>query len=206
VVGIVGKVTESLVFSGERLVSDDAQQKTKGKTADDAKKEAGAQLENVKRPVNKFVAIGTVVMLCAVAASIFFAFKFVEDERARSLQEWQVRLGIVADSRSAAVNDWLGANFKTVRELAETYKSNISTIQRVYSILRGEPELDEELDEHSAYELATEPVPVEYNPAVPPETFDVLFLFGQLAVPVIRVGKDWIVGFDRERLHALLGL
>jgi type I restriction enzyme R subunit len=35
----------------------------------------------------------------------------------------------------------------------------ISTIQRVYSILRGEPELDPELDEHSAYELATEPVP-----------------------------------------------
>jgi type I restriction enzyme R subunit len=52
----------------------------------------------------------------------------------------------------------------------------ISTIQRVYSILRGEPELDEELDEHSAYELATEPVPVEYNPAVPPETFDVVIV------------------------------
>jgi len=41
----------------------------------------------------------------------------------------------------------------------------ISTIQRVYSILRGEPDLDPELDEHSAYELATEPVPVEYNAA-----------------------------------------
>jgi type I restriction enzyme R subunit len=52
----------------------------------------------------------------------------------------------------------------------------ISTIQRVYSILRGEPELDEELDEHSPYELATEPVPVEYNPAVPPETFDIVIV------------------------------
>jgi type I restriction enzyme, R subunit len=52
----------------------------------------------------------------------------------------------------------------------------ISTIQRVYSILRGEVELDEELDERSAYELATEPVPVEYNPAVPPETFDVVIV------------------------------
>ena len=31
-------------------------------------------------------------------------------------------------------------------------------------------------DEHSAYELATEPVPVEYNPAVPPETFDVVIV------------------------------
>jgi type I restriction enzyme R subunit len=52
----------------------------------------------------------------------------------------------------------------------------ISTIQRVYSILRGEPDLDPELDEHSAYELATEPVAVEYNPAVPPETFDVVIV------------------------------
>jgi type I restriction enzyme R subunit len=52
----------------------------------------------------------------------------------------------------------------------------ISTIQRVYSILRGEPELDEELDEHSAAELATEPVPVEYSAAVPPETFDAVIV------------------------------
>ncbi len=52
----------------------------------------------------------------------------------------------------------------------------ISTIQRVYSILRGDPELDPELDEHSTYELATEPVPVEYNAAVPPETFDVVIV------------------------------
>ena len=52
----------------------------------------------------------------------------------------------------------------------------ISTIQRVYSILRGEPDLDPELDEHSPYELATEPVPVEYNAAVPPETFDVVIV------------------------------
>jgi type I restriction enzyme, R subunit len=52
----------------------------------------------------------------------------------------------------------------------------ISTIQRVYSILRGDPDLDEETDEHSSYELATEPVLVEYNPAVSPETFDIVIV------------------------------
>src|SRR6266566_4601815 len=37
----------------------------------------------------------------------------------------------------------------------------ISTIQRLYSTLRGEPGLDPELDEHSAHDfLPTEPVPV----------------------------------------------
>jgi type I restriction enzyme, R subunit len=51
----------------------------------------------------------------------------------------------------------------------------ISTIQRLYSTLRGDAELDPELDEHSANQVEPdEPVAVEYNPSVPPETFDVI--------------------------------
>ena len=51
----------------------------------------------------------------------------------------------------------------------------ITTIQRLYSILKGEPELDPELDEHSTYDLLpAAAVPVEYNPALPIETFDVI--------------------------------
>ena len=51
----------------------------------------------------------------------------------------------------------------------------ISTIQRLYSTLRGDAELDEELDEHSSDQVEpAEPVAVEYNAAVPPETFDVI--------------------------------
>lgn len=52
----------------------------------------------------------------------------------------------------------------------------ISTIQRIYSILRGDPELDPDIDEQSPYELTTEPVPVEYYAAVPPETFAVVIV------------------------------
>ena len=50
----------------------------------------------------------------------------------------------------------------------------ISTIQRVYSILKGE-ELDPELEELSGFDrdpLRREPAPVEYNPDVPIDTFD----------------------------------
>ncbi|MBV9007751.1 MAG: DEAD/DEAH box helicase family protein, partial [Verrucomicrobia bacterium] len=51
----------------------------------------------------------------------------------------------------------------------------ISTIQRLYSMLRGE-EIDEEIDERSGYELREslwkQPPPVVYNPNVPLETFD----------------------------------
>lgn len=53
----------------------------------------------------------------------------------------------------------------------------IGTIQRVYSMLRGEAELPEDLDEESGYELAPErPVEVDYNPALPIEMFDVIIV------------------------------
>ena len=54
----------------------------------------------------------------------------------------------------------------------------ISTIQRVYSILKGE-ELEPELEELSGFDLATvrrEPPPVEYNQDVPIESFDVVIV------------------------------
>jgi len=54
----------------------------------------------------------------------------------------------------------------------------ISTIQRMYSILKGE-ELEEELDERSLFELSTDikkPLEVQYNPKVPIETFDFIII------------------------------
>lgn len=56
----------------------------------------------------------------------------------------------------------------------------ITTIQRLYSMLKGEPDLDPSLEEGSAYDalagLVREPVPVAYNPAFPVETFDFVFI------------------------------
>ncbi len=53
----------------------------------------------------------------------------------------------------------------------------ISTIQRMYSILRGE-ELDESLEDESLYEskLTIKPKDVAYNPAVPIESFDFVII------------------------------
>ena len=51
----------------------------------------------------------------------------------------------------------------------------ITTIQRLYSILKGETEFDETLDEISGFELYSrnrEPKEISYNPNVPIETFD----------------------------------
>ena len=52
----------------------------------------------------------------------------------------------------------------------------ISTVQRIFSILRGE-DLDDEQDEHSVYELpVSQPVEVEYQEALPPDAFDVIII------------------------------
>jgi type I restriction enzyme R subunit len=55
----------------------------------------------------------------------------------------------------------------------------ITTIQRLYSMLKGEPDLSpvaEELGLASLSEMIKEPVPVAYNPALPVELFDVVFI------------------------------
>jgi type I restriction enzyme, R subunit len=56
----------------------------------------------------------------------------------------------------------------------------ITTIQRVYSMLRGDTDLDPSLEEGSQFDtgggLVREPVPVAYNPGLPVEYFDVLFI------------------------------
>jgi type I restriction enzyme R subunit len=50
-------------------------------------------------------------------------------------------------------------------------------VQRIFSMLKGERELDEEIDEHSIYELPVgEPLEVGYNAALPPDTFDVIII------------------------------
>jgi type I restriction enzyme R subunit len=53
----------------------------------------------------------------------------------------------------------------------------IATIQRVYSMLRGEADLPEDLDEKSSFELTPErPVEVDYYPGLPIEAFDVIIV------------------------------
>lgn len=75
--------------------------------------------EKTPRRVNKMALGIGVGMAGIIAAALYFTFYFVDQERERSLQEWQVRLGIVADSRTASVNEWIEQNFATIRELAE---------------------------------------------------------------------------------------
>jgi type I restriction enzyme R subunit len=68
----------------------------------------------------------------------------------------------------------------TTNHIGSSSKVVITTIQRLYSMLKGEEELDPELEEGSQFDetgqLVKEPMPVAYNPAIPIEFFDVVFV------------------------------
>lgn len=67
----------------------------------------------------------------------------------------------------------------TSNNIAESSRVCIATIQRVYSILKGEPELDPETEELSTFEVPSpfrEPLPVVYNEKIPPEAFDFIII------------------------------
>ncbi len=68
----------------------------------------------------------------------------------------------------------------TSNTIAASAKVVISTIQRLYSILKGESELPPEVEEGSQFgpsgHTPKEPVPVVYNAAVPPEYFDFIYI------------------------------
>ena len=56
-------------------------------------------------------------------------------------------------------------------------KVHVSTIQRLYSILRGDEDFDEGLDESTGFEMAPEqPVEVSHSPRVPIESYDLIIV------------------------------
>ena len=67
----------------------------------------------------------------------------------------------------------------TTNTIGASSRVVITTIQRLFSMLKGEVQFDESAEEESQFEAAAltrEPVPVAYNPDIPPEYFDIIFI------------------------------
>lgn len=73
-----------------------------------------------------------------------------------------------------------GVQRLTTNTIGASSKVVISTIQRLYSVLKGEAEIDPEAEEGEPFDSdeveRKEPLPVVYNRSVPPEFFDVIFI------------------------------
>jgi len=63
--------------------------------------------------------VAAAVLLVMAIGGAALIVRFVHSEWQRELRTWQVRLGIVADSRFAAVDDWLDRQFEELAGLAD---------------------------------------------------------------------------------------
>lgn len=89
-------------------------------------------------------------------------------------------LSFVSPDDGRRFGDLFGVQVLKSNKVDKSANVIICTIQRLYSLLRGEAEdaLEEELDETSSFELAADgrPVEVAYNANLPVEFFDLIFI------------------------------
>jgi type I site-specific restriction endonuclease len=83
----------------------------------------------------------------------------------------------LSENRPRALIQMATGSGKTYAAVTACYRLIcITTIQRLYSMLKGESEFDEELEERSLFDLSPTSVmkskEVEYNPKIPIESFD----------------------------------
>lgn len=84
-----------------------------------------------KNKVYRTLWIGAIALVAIVIAGIWGTISFVEKQRKRDLQNWEIRLGIVADSRVAAIENWLSEQKSAVASLAENASLQIYLTQLV---------------------------------------------------------------------------
>lgn len=84
-----------------------------------------------KKSTYKALSLGVLLLMAVVIAGIWGTFKFVEEQRARDLRNWEVRLGIVADSRAASVDDWLRKQEQAIGTLANNASLQVYLTQLV---------------------------------------------------------------------------
>lgn len=84
-----------------------------------------------KKSTYKALSLGVLLLMAVVIAGIWGTFKFVEEQRSRDLRNWEVRLGIVADSRAASVDDWLRKQEQAIGTLANNASLQVYLTQLV---------------------------------------------------------------------------
>jgi len=102
-----------------------------------------------KRGFDLKILFPTIILIVLAVVGIWAINRFVEEERQRELTQWQVRLGIVADSRAAEVNRWLAGNVADLNALAD----NESVQLYVGSIddFSGDPEQQDQVEGFRQY-------------------------------------------------------
>ena len=87
--------------------------------------------------VNRNVVLAGAALLLAAVLGMVAVHRFVAAEGERDLQQWQVRLGIVAASRAQAVREWHDRQFATLSGLADNLSLQLYLTE--LSLAGGQP-------------------------------------------------------------------
>ncbi|RJX27956.1 MAG: PAS domain-containing protein [Desulfurivibrio sp.] len=62
--------------------------------------------------------ISAAILICVITAGVFSVFSLTRYEQRRDLNNWQITLAVVADSRAAEIMKWVDSRFAVLQELA----------------------------------------------------------------------------------------
>ncbi|MEJ2687514.1 MAG: HD domain-containing phosphohydrolase [Gammaproteobacteria bacterium] len=80
--------------------------------------------------------VGGAILLLLIGAGVAAVLWYVSLEQQRDLHDWQIRLGLVADSRADAVDRWVASQFDALQELADN-----ASLQMYATQLELQPQL-----------------------------------------------------------------
>ena len=86
--------------------------------------------EQVKRPANGKTIFAIAFFALFTVGGFFGILTFVQGEKERTLRDWQIQMGLVVETRAAAVEGWLSSQFDVLRGIAnnESQKIYIDTL------------------------------------------------------------------------------
>ncbi len=87
--------------------------------------------------------VAATLLAVVIVGGIWGTISFVEKQRARDIQNWEIRLGIVADSRTASIEEWLATQKSSVASLAENASLQIYLSQLVLETEQNGNEISE---------------------------------------------------------------
>jgi len=78
---------------------------------------------------HKFIWLAVTALIVVIVGGVWATVQFVDAQREREIQNWEIRLGIVADSRVASVEEWLAKQKEAIISLAENESLQIYLTQ-----------------------------------------------------------------------------
>jgi hypothetical protein len=104
--------------------------------------------------------ISAAILILVITAGVFSVFSLTRYEQQRDLNNWQITLSVVADSRSAEIMKWVDNRFAVLQELAAN-----GSLQLYVEQLLLNPETSRETEAVELSFLSAEPYP-DNRPAV----------------------------------------